>query len=635
MAPRVERKLAAILAADVVGYSRLVGADEAGTIARLRALRKEFIEPLIAEYHGRVVKLMGDGALVEFASAVDAVECAVALQAGVAAREVAEPDDRRIQFRIGINLGDIIVEDGDILGDGVNVATRLEGLAEPGGICLARNVHNQVRTKLALAFAPMGEHRVKNIAEPVEVWRIALGEAASRPRKRRRLAPLALAAGIAALLALGSAGAWWWQQNGVAVQSAAPDPVLAMPTGPTIAVLPFANLSGDPEQDYFADGVTEDIITALAQFQSFGVVARNSSFRYKGQAVDVRDVARELGAEYVVEGSIRRANERIRVTVQLLDGANGRHLWGETYDRDLTAADVFAIQDEITNQVATTIADDHGIVSRARSKQARGKGTNDLNSYECVLKLYEYDRVVTEEAHRTALKCLERTVKRDPNYSDAWAALAEIYGDSHALGYNPVEGALDLALEAAQRAQALDPTSQLAQYALAYVYFYRRDLENTVVNMEKLVRLNPNNAWYLGFAGWALAYTGQWDRGRQMIEKAATLNPYQPTWLLYPLIFDHYRKGEYELALAMAQKLDLPDFFWTPLSFAMIYAQLGRLDEARAALYEALAQQPDFAQRPRHYIGAYVFPEEVVEQMMDGLRKAGLPDPQLAQGSKA
>jgi TolB-like protein/class 3 adenylate cyclase len=352
MAPRVERKLAAILAADVVGYSRLVGVDEAGTIARLKALRKEFIEPLVAEYRGRVVKLVGDGALVEFASAVDAVECAVAIQNGVAERQAPEPEDRRIQFRIGINLGDIIVEEGDIYGDGVNIAARLEALAEPGGVCVARTVYNHVRNKLALAFEPMGAHRVKNIAEPVEVWRIALDGAAPRMRKRRRLAPIALAAGVAALLALGGAGAWWWQQSRALVEAAATDPVLAMPAGPTIAVLPFANMSGDPGQEYFADGVTEDIITALAQFQRFGVIARNSAFRYKGQAVDVREVARELGANYVVEGSIRRAGQRIRVTVQLLDGANGKHIWGEAYDRDLTATDLFAIQDEITNQVA-------------------------------------------------------------------------------------------------------------------------------------------------------------------------------------------------------------------------------------------------------------------------------------------
>jgi tetratricopeptide (TPR) repeat protein len=365
------------------------------------------------------------------------------------------------------------------------------------------------------------------------------------------------------------------------------------------------------------------------------VIGRNSTFRYKDQAVDVREVARELGADYVVEGSIRRAGERIRVTVQLLDGTNGKHLWGESYDRDLTAADVFAIQDEITNQVATTIADHHGVVSRARSRDARSKGTNELSSYDCVLKLYEYHAVSTEQAHRDALQCLERTVKTDPNYSDAWAALAEIYGDMHALNYNPREGALDLALRAAQRAQVLDPTSQFAQYALAFTYFNRRDLENTLVSVEKLVSLNPNNAYYLGFAGWAIAYTGQWDRGRQMIEKAAKLNPYHPTWFYYPLIFDHYRKGEYELALARAQKLDLHDFFWTPIRFAMIYAQLGRLDEARAALHEALALQPDFAQRPRHHIGAFVFPQEVIEQIIDGLSKAGLTDPKASQDSKA
>jgi TolB-like protein/class 3 adenylate cyclase/Tfp pilus assembly protein PilF len=636
MAPRLERRLAAILAADVVGYSRLVGADEAGTIARLKALRKEFIEPLIGEYRGRMVKLAGDGALVEFASAVDAVECAVAIQNGVAERQAAEPENRRIAFRIGINLGDIIVEDGDILGDGVNVAARLEGLAEPGGICVARTVYNHVRTKLALPFEPMGQHRVKNIAEPVEVWRVALDGATPKLRAgARRFAPVAIAASIAALLLIAGAGVWWWQNNAWPTPTVAVDPVLAMPTGPTIAVLPFANMSGDPGQEYFADGVTEDIITALAQFQPFGVIGRNSTFRYKDQAVDVREVARDLGADYVVEGSIRRAGQRIRVTVQLLDGANAKHLWGEAYDRDLTAADVFAIQDEITNQVANTIADAHGVVSRARSREARSAGTTELSSYQCVLKLYEYHSVSTEEAHRVALECLERTVKTDPNYSDAWAALAELYGDVYALNYNPRERPLDLALQAAQRAQALDPTSQFAQYALAFTYFYRRDLGNTLASVEKLVSLNPNNGYYLGFAGWAIAYTGQWDRGREMIEKAAKLNPYQPTWLLYPLIFDHYRKGEYELALAVTEKLNLPGFFWTPVCFAMIYAQLGRLDEARAKLQEAVALQPDFAQRPRHHIGAFVFQEEVIEQVMDGLRKAGLPDSKPSQDPKA
>jgi TolB-like protein/class 3 adenylate cyclase len=526
MAPRVQRRLAAILAADVVGYSRLVGADEAGTIARLKALRQEFIEPLIADYGGRVVKLMGDGALVEFASAVDAVECAVALQHGVAEREAAEPEEWRIQFRIGINLGDIIVEDGDILGDGVNVATRLEGLAEPGGICVARNVHNQVRSKLALPFEPMGEHRVKNIAEPVEVWRVVLDEVALKPRKRHRIAPLALAAGMAALLALGSAGAWWWQQSRAAVETAVADPVLAMPSGPSIAVLPFTNLTGDPAQEYFVDGVTEDIITELSQFQPFRVIARNSTFRYKGQAVDVREVGKDLGANYVVEGSIRRTNERVRVTVQLLDVRDGKHLWGETYDRNLTAADVFAIQDELTHAITSTIGDVQGVIARSISQEARHKRTDELSSYECVLRLHEYNRLITAEAHLAALQCLERVVKADPDYPDAWAALSEIYAEMHALGFNPRDDALDRALDAAQRAVALDATSQHAQWALAYAYFQGRDLENHVAAVEKVVRLNPNDAYYLGYAGWAIAFTGQWERGRALVDKAIALSPY-------------------------------------------------------------------------------------------------------------
>jgi adenylate cyclase len=404
-------KLAAILAADVVGYSRLVGADEAATIARLKAVRKELIEPLIAEYRGRMVKLVGDGALVEFASAVDAVECAVAIQHGVAEREAGEPEDRRIQFRIGINVGDFIVEDGDILGDGVNVAARLEGLAEPGGICVARNVHNQIKAKLALPFEAMGQHRMKNIAEPIEVWRVALDDAAPKPRKRHRIAPLALAAGIAALLALGSAGAWWWHQSRAAVQNAATDLILEMPAGPSIAVLPFTNLTGDPAQEYFVDGVTEDIITELSKFQPFRVITRNSTFRYKGQAVDVREVGKDLGARYAVEGSVRRSSERIRVSVQLLDATDGDHVWGQTYDRDLTAQDVFAIQDEITLCIANTVADAHGIVSRELTKETRRKSVEELSSYECVLRLHEYNRVNTVETHLAALQCLEHTVK--------------------------------------------------------------------------------------------------------------------------------------------------------------------------------------------------------------------------------
>ena len=318
MAPRTERKLAAILAADVVGYSRLVGDDEAGTIARLKALRKEFIEPLIAEYRGRVVKLMGDGALLEFASAVDAVECAVAIQNGVAEREAAVPEDRRLAFRIGINVGDIIVEDGDILGDGVNVAARLEGLAEPGGICIARNVYNQVKAKLDLAFEPMGEHRVKNIAEPLTVYRLNL-DAPGRASHRRSLWTQsrwqAAAAAVVLLLAAAATGAWYtlWPpvpesitaESAAVTPAAAKKPALPLPDKPSIAVLPFDNLSGDPKQERLAGGLTEDVITDLSRFRELFVIARNSTEVYKGKAVDIRQVGRELGVRYVLEGSLQ------------------------------------------------------------------------------------------------------------------------------------------------------------------------------------------------------------------------------------------------------------------------------------------------------------------------------------------
>jgi len=398
-------------------------------------------------------------------------------------------------------------------------------------------------------------------------------------------------------------------------------------TGLTIAVLPFTNLTGAPEQEFFVDGLTEDLITELSRFQPFGVIARNSTFQYKGRAVDVRQVGKELDARYVVEGSVRRSPERIRVAVQLLDARNGQHVWGETYDRQLSAADVFAIQDEITLSIANTIADTQGILSRALTQETRRKPIEELSSYECVLRLHEYNRVNTAETHLAALRCLEHTVKVDPGYSDAWAALAEIYDDSYAMGFNPVDNALDKALDAAKRAQALDPTSQQAQYALAYTQFIRRDLDNYLASMDKLWRLNPNNAFWLGVAGWGIAWSGECERGRAMFDQAVKLNPYHPGWLHYPFVICHYAKGDYTAALAELQKIDMPDMFWTPMLYAAIHAERGNADEARLSLAEAVRQNPDLAKRPRFWIGAYVVPEEFIDKIVDGLREAGLEAP--------
>ena len=409
-APRIDRRLTAVLAADVVGYSRLVRRDEQGTLGRLKAHRGELVEPFVAEYGGRVVKLTGDGILCEFPSAVHAVACAVAIQKGMAERERAVPEAERVRFRIGINVGDIIHEGGDIFGDGVNVAARLEALAEPGGVLLARNVHNQVKDKLAFRFEPAGRHRVKNIAEPVEVWRVLADRPAEarNPRRgsvRRRVSALAAACLLAVVL-LGAAAAWWLDRGGM------PWPTGTASTSPqpSLAVLPLANMSGDPALDYFSDGLTEDLTTQLARFPELGVVARNSAFAYKGKAVDVKQVGKELGVSFVLEGSVRRTADRVRITAQLIDATTGRHVWADHFDEEGT--DVFALQDRVVQKVAAAVVGEHGLIRAAGYRQAWEKPDAQLAEYDYFLRIhsliFRFTREGMEEARRVAQEGLGR-----------------------------------------------------------------------------------------------------------------------------------------------------------------------------------------------------------------------------------
>jgi TolB-like protein/class 3 adenylate cyclase len=430
MAPRAERKLAAILAADVVGYSRLVGHDEAGTVARLKALRKEFIEPLIADYRGRTVKLMGDGALVEFASAVDAVECAVAVQRGVAEREAAAPEDRRIQFRIGVNIGDIIVEDGDILGDGVNIAARLEALAEPGEICVSRTVHDHARAKVAFGFEPMGEHRVKNIAEPVTVYRV-IPEPGPLPKvlglrragmRRWRLGLLAAAA-VVLLVAAGGAGLWLRSADR---EPAPPDqaatPVTAS-TAPVVApqtpldkhrlaVLPFANISADPEDEYFSDGMTEELISKLSRLRDLKVIARTSVMQYKGTGKGIAEIGRELQVGTVLEGSVRKAGDSLRITAQLIDVASQAHIWSQDYDRALD--DVFAIQSAVAESVADAL---EVTLGPGEKHQLQKQGTQNLEAYQLYLQGLALFHRQTEDALKNSIVYFERALQHDPDFA--------------------------------------------------------------------------------------------------------------------------------------------------------------------------------------------------------------------------
>jgi adenylate cyclase len=407
------------------------------------------------------------------------------------------------------------------------------------------------------------------------------------------------------------------------------DPLLALPTGPVVAVLPFENLSRDPDQEYFSDGLTDDIITALSRFKDLFVIARNSTFRYKGQAVDVRQLSKELGARYVLEGSVQRAGDTLRVTAQLLDAKDGTHLWAETYDRELSASTVFEVQDEITEQVVGRIAGVHGVISRARFSEVKEKPTESLDAYECVLQVAAYYRdnvrAYTVE-HAKIRDAVERAVESDPGYADAWASLCHVYSDEYRWDYNPRPNPLDRALEAARRAIACDATSQSARQALATAYFYRHELDAFLAESERAIALNPNSVDTLAWLGLFLRHLGD-ERGIVLVRRAMGLDPFHPTWLYFAVAHHHVDRGEYEEALTAAQRLDIPDYFWPQVYLAVIYAELGRPSEASSALMELLRLYPGFS------VQTYVdearkwnYRDETIRHWVAALRKAGLPE---------
>jgi TolB-like protein/class 3 adenylate cyclase/Flp pilus assembly protein TadD len=618
---RAQRHLAAILAADVVGYARLMEQDEADTFARLRAHRKDLFEPEIEEHHGRVFKLMGDGLLAEFGSVVDAVECAVALQRGMAERNNGVPEDRRIDVRIGVNLGDVIVEGEDRHGEGVNIAARLQELAEPGGICISQQAFDQVETKLDLIYEDLGEHLVKNIVKAIHVYRVA-GEGARAARrfpKMRRPKLGAIAGGLVALLAIGGAIGWYWTRE---------DPVLALPSGPSIAILPFSNMSDDPDDAYFSNGLTEDIITALSKFSDLRVIARNSTFQFKGNDVDVQEVASKLGAHYVVEGSVKRSQDHLRVTAQLLDASDGTHLWSETYDRDLTAADIYAVQDEITERLAGSLGSSEAPLWKSEMRDLRVKRTESLEAYECVLLVPLFYETFKEHVHAQARDCLERAVKLAPNYARAWSALAWMYIEEYKYAYNLMPEPLERALAAAQRAVELDNRNQDGYYALAIINYLRgEDLNSFYALAEQAIALNPNNATVIADLGLWMAYSGDWERGMPLVRKAVILNPLHPRWIFFAFFLDHYRKGEYREALTEGLKINLPKNPGVQTGLLAVYGQLGETEKARAKLAEIRANHPGVVGDPRAWFVKRRVPDELVESLMDGLRKAGLDVP--------
>jgi adenylate cyclase len=466
---RVERRLAAILAADVAGYSRMMGSDEEGTLAALKACRRELVDPKIAEHRGRIVKTTGDGLLIEFPSVVEAVTCALAVQRGMVERNAGVPDDQRIEFRIGINLGDIIIDEGDIFGDGVNVAARLEGLTEPGGICLSAAAHEQVRDRLDIAFDDLGEQQVKNIARPVRTYAVALG-ASSR----------------------------------TALPATAP---LPLPDKPSLAVLPFQNMSGDPEQEYCTDGMVEDIITELSRFRALLVIARNSTFTYKGKAVDVRQVARELGARYVVEGSIRKAGERVRVTAQLIDAATGSHLWAERYDR--TLEDVFAVQEEVTRSIVAAVAPGVELAEIAHARRA----SPNANAVQCAWRAQGLLNDAISKGQQwlmlEAIETAHQAIVADPALLSAHAVLAWSHNFCHLYRWGPEPGrSLEAAWSAVEHMLDIDALDYRTLTQCGVTRVMRGEQERGIADLRRALEVNPNSAITLIFLAFAEATAG-------------------------------------------------------------------------------------------------------------------------------
>ncbi len=577
----MQRRLAAILAADVVGYSRLMGKDEAGTLQRLTALREGVLEPLIAEHTGRIVKLMGDGLLVEFASIVDAVGCAVAWQTAVDGHEAEQHEDDRLTFRIGVNLGDVIVEGDDIHGDGVNIAARLEGLAEPGGICLSGDAYRQVRGKIEVDFEDLGEREVKNVAEPLRVYRIATA----------RRSPIA---------------------TSLAVKP------LPLPNKPSIAVLPFTNMPGDPEQDYFSDGITEDIITELSRFRSLFVIARNSSFTYKGQAINVTEVGQALGVQYVVEGSVRKAGNQVRVTAQLVQAATGNHLWAERYDRKLE--DIFAVQDEITRTVVAILP---VRLEADRLRVARRKPTESMDAYDFCLRGKELTDQWRASDLSEEIAMYERSVGLDPGFARAHAFL------SFALlkrWFEPAGEPSDLraASMASRRAVNLDAEDGVCHREHARTSLFERKHDQAMRHVELALALNPNDADTHGVMALVLNYMGRPEEAIERLRRAMRLNPLHPTWYWEALGQAHLLAGRYEDAVSAFRMIQDPASYVHSYLAGCLTA-LGRTDEAELERVKLLESDPAF--RIDRTLDTEAWQSEADLEHLRGLYKAaGLPE---------
>jgi TolB-like protein len=580
---RPQRQLSAILAADVAGYSRLIGLDEEDTLARLKELRRTIIDPKISEHRGRIVKTMGDGLLVQFASAVDAVRCAADIQRLVPEQQAETTDDRRIEFRIGINIGDIVIEGDDIYGDGVNVAARLEALAEPGGICVSSSVHDQVRDKVDLSFDDTGEQQLKNIARPVRVYKVR-----GAPPKQR--------------------------------------PSLPLPSKPSIAVLPFQNMSGDPEQEYFADGVVEEIITALSRIRWLFVIARNSSFTYKGRAVDVKQIGSELGVRYVLEGSVRKAGTKVRITGQLIDVSTGAHIWADRFEGEL--ANIFDLQDQVTASVVGTIEPK---LELAEIERAKRKPTESLDAYDHYLRGLAGVHRWTREGNIEALSHFKQATELDPNYASAFGMAARCYSQRTGFGWvTDRKQEMTDAERLARRAGELgkDDAIALSSAGNALVIVVG-DIVDGAAMIDRALQLNPNLAWAWLSSGLARVSLGEPEAAIEHAARAIRLSPQDPQMFAMEIAIAvaHLFSGRPDQALSWAEKAvqERPNFFVGTCIAAASAALAGKLAEAEKALVRLRQLNPALRISNLKEMQPFRRPEHL-NKLAEGLRIAGLPE---------
>jgi class 3 adenylate cyclase/TolB-like protein len=623
----MERRFAAILAADAVGYSSRMSRNEAGALAALADARS-VIDESIQRFGGRLFGSAGDSVIAEFGSSVKAIGCALNIQETLQERSSAADSGEPLTFRIGVNFGDVVVKGDDLLGEGVNIAARLEAIAPPGGVCVSSQVIDQVDAKLSAGFKSAGQHRLKNIRKPVTVW-CWPAEKANQLRRRASASKTRFIAAAAALAVAAVTGLVYWTTN--------PGPESGVPTGPRIAVLPFKNIGADQANEYFSEGLTKDINGQLSKFTNLFVIAPSAVKEYQSNG-ECSAIRRELGADYILSGTVRRSSDEIRVTTNLTDAASCRQMASPgPFDRDLSMGNVLDIQLEIASNVVAQIGSaDAPLFNADIQREIRNSAPEGLEAYECVLLSYWFYENFAPDRHRRARACLERSVREEPDFSLGWSRLAFSYIESKKYSIDTPQDWARLAREAAYKAIDIDPSNPDAYYALAILsQMMGEDVSAFRQFADKAVMLNPNDAFVLADLGTWMAYSGEWEKGKEWVSRAKLLNPKHQSWWDYIWHLHHYLKGEYAQARDVALKVNLPNNYMVQASLTASYAMNGEDEKARQTLDHLLEIRPDYRNDPRAPFRTRGMPGELVERLMDGLRKAGLDVPEAKQDQAA